>query len=63
MKNRKRTVTLILVLAMALALNAPGLAAGAGCSDVSPDAWYAGAVDYVTQHELMDGVGTDCRGL
>lgn len=57
MKNRKRTVTLILVLAMALALNAPGLAAGAGCSDVSPDAWYAGAVDYVTQHELMDGVG------
>lgn len=57
MKNWKRTVTLILALAMALALSVPGFAAGAGYSDVSPDVWYAGAVDYVTQHELMDGVG------
>lgn len=58
MKNWKRTVALILALAMTLALSAPGFAAGAGYSDVSPDAWYAGAVDYVTQYELMDGVGS-----
>ena len=57
MKNWKRTITLILALAMALALSIPGFAANAGYSDVSPDAWYAGAVDYVTRHELMNGVG------
>lgn len=57
MKNWKRIVTLILALAMALALSAPGFAAGAGYSDVAPDAWYAGAVDYVTEHKLMGSVG------
>ncbi len=57
MKNWKRIITLILALAMVSALSTPGFAANAGYSDVAPDAWYAGAVDYVTQHELMDGVG------
>lgn len=57
MKNWKRIITLIVALAMALALSTPGFAAGAGYSDVSPDAWYAGAVDFVTQHGLMNGVG------
>jgi len=57
MKNVKRLTTLILALALTLALALPGFAAGTGFTDVSGDAWYAGAVEYAVEHQLMDGVG------
>lgn len=53
----KRTIMLILALAIALTLSTLGFAANAGYSDISPYAGYAGAVDYVTQYGLMNGVG------
>lgn len=47
--------------AQASAAPAPSPAApaslSAGFSDVGEDAWYTGAVDYVRENELMDGVG------
>lgn len=47
--------------AQASAAPAPSPAApaslSAGFSDVKGDAWYTGAVDYVRENELMDGVG------
>lgn len=57
MKNGKRLTTLILALALTLALVLPGFAADTGFTDVSGDAWYAGAVGYAVEHQLMDGVG------
>lgn len=57
MKNLKRLPAIILALALTLSLTIPGFAAGSSFTDVSPNAWYKGAVDYVTEHELMNGVG------
>lgn len=57
MKNGKRLTTLILALALTLALVLPGFATDTGFTDVSGDAWYAGAVGYAVEHQLMDGVG------
>ena len=57
MKNLKRILSAALAFVLALSLTVPGFAAGSGYADVSPDAWYKGAVDYVTEHGLMDGVG------
>ena len=54
---KKRCVSAFLALAMALSLAVPALAAQAQYADVSPDSWYYPAVNYVTQHGLMVGVG------
>lgn len=59
MKNVKRLTTLILALALTWALALPGFAAGTGFTDVPSNAWYAGAVEYAVEHQLMDGVGNN----
>ena len=43
------------LLALVLALSLPAFAAA--FSDVLGDAWYAGAVSYVSDHGLMTGFG------
>ena len=58
MKNLKRFGTFFLSLILALALAVPAFAAGTGYSDVADNAWYAGAVAYVTENGLMNGTGT-----
>ena len=58
MKNLKRLSSIILALVMALSLTIPGCAASTSFIDVSADAWYKDAVDYVTAHELMNGTGS-----
>lgn len=58
MKNLKRLSSIILALVMALSLTIPGFAASTSFIDVSADAWYKDAVDYVTAHELMNGTGS-----
>ena len=58
MKNLKRISVSLLALATVLSLAVPGFAAGhVGFSDVSASAWYAGAVEYVTENGLMNGTG------
>lgn len=57
MNNLKRVTMLILALVMTLSLTTPSFAAGSSFSDVPDGAWYKGAVDYVTEHGLMNGVG------
>ena len=57
MKNLKRLSSTILALVMALSLTIPSFAADTGFTDVDANAWYAGAVDYAVEHELMNGVG------
>lgn len=48
----------ILALALTLVLSVPAFAAeGSGFTDISADAWYAEAVDYVREAGLMNGVG------
>ena len=61
MKNLKRFGVLFLTLALALALSAPAFAAveDTGFSDVDADAWYAEAVMYCREHNLMAGIGND----
>ena len=49
----RRALTLVLALSLLLALPA------AAFSDVSGDAWYAQAVDYVQRKGFMNGVGGD----
>lgn len=58
MKNLKRISAFLLALVAALSLTIPGFAAGnTGFHDVSANAWYAGAVEYVTGNGLMNGTG------
>ncbi len=56
----KKLVSLLLALCLVFALGAPALGASFpanGFSDVSRDAWYAKAVDFVKASGLMNGVG------
>lgn len=57
MKNIKRVTNLLLVVVMLLAMNITAFAAVAdtGFSDVAADAWYADAVEYVRDNNLMSG--------
>lgn len=58
MKNLKRMTTLLLALVMALSLTIPGFASGVTeFTDVPAGSWYEGAVKYVSDNKLMDGVG------
>jgi len=62
-KNLKHfgALLLTLTLALALALAVPALAAvdDTGFSDVDAGAWYAEAVIYCREHNLMDGTGNN----
>ena len=58
MKNVKKALTLLLAAIMLLSVGLPAYAAADnGFTDVAPDAWYAEAVEYVSEHELMEGTG------
>lgn len=61
MKNLKHFGALLLTLTLALALAVPALAAvdDTGFSDVDAGAWYAEAVIYCREHNLMDGTGNN----
>ena len=61
MKNLKRFEALILSLVLALALAVPTFAAvgDTGFSDVDSNAWYAEAVIYCREHNLMAGTGNN----
>ena len=52
---KKRILSLLLILALLPALSLPVLADS--YNDVLGDAWYAGAVSYVSDHGLMTGFG------
>ena len=51
----KRIAAGVFCAALLLALSVTAFATNYG--DVAEDAWYAGAVEYCAEHELMDGVG------
>ena len=55
-----RTLTLaLLLICLNLSMAVPAFAAGAGdFGDVAADAWYYGAVDFVTQRGLFQGTST-----
>lgn len=57
MKNLKRIASLLLAVVLCIGLSAPAMAAAedTGFSDVSADAWYAGAVQYCVENEWMSG--------
>ena len=57
MKKLKRFRVLFLSVLLAFALAVPAFAADTGYSDVAEDAWYAEAVIYCRENNLMDGVG------
>lgn len=58
MKRTRRLLSAVLAAAMTLAAAPAALAAGdTGFSDVRAEAWYAGAVQYVSENNLMDGTG------
>lgn len=59
MRNLKRICSLFLTLALTLGLCGTALAAveDTGFSDVAADAWYAEAVVYCREHDLMAGIG------
>ena len=61
MKNLKRLSAMLLTLVLALALAVPAFAAvdDTGFSDVDADAWYAEAVMYCREHNLMAGIGNN----
>ena len=61
MKNLKRFGALFLTLVLACALAVPAFAAvdDTGFSDVDADAWYAEAVMYCREHNLMAGIGNN----
>ncbi|MBQ6536848.1 MAG: S-layer homology domain-containing protein, partial [Firmicutes bacterium] len=55
MKTKQRRLVLILAVLLFTAL-LTGTAYAATYGDVSSDAWYADAVNYVSDHGLMTGV-------
>lgn len=55
MMMKKRVLSLLLVCV--LLVSAAPFAAAAGYTDVPANAWYAPAVAYVTEHDLMEGTG------
>ncbi len=59
MKNVKKFGAMILALVLAFGLAAPAFAAveDTGFSDVDANAWYAEAVMYCREHNLMGGIG------
>ncbi len=61
MKNLKRLSALLLTLILAFSLAVPAFAAvnDTGFSDVDADAWYAEAVMYCREHNLMAGIGNN----
>ena len=61
MKPFKRFGAFLLALSLALGLSVPALAAvdDTGFSDVDADAWYAEAVMYCREHNLMAGIGNN----
>ncbi len=61
MNNLKRNGTLLLSLVLALSLTVPACAAveDTGYSDVEAGAWYAEAVIYCREHNLMAGTGNN----
>ena len=61
MKLFKRFGAFLLVLSLALGLSIPALAAvdDTGFSDVDAAAWYAEAVMYCREHNLMAGIGNN----
>ncbi len=61
MKPFKRFGAFLLALSLALALAVPAFAAvdDTGFSDVDADAWYAEAVMYCREHNLMTGIGNN----
>ena len=61
MRYLKRYAALLLTLMMALSLTVTAFAAvdDTGFSDVDSDAWYAEAVMYCKEHNLMAGIGND----
>ena len=61
MKNVKRIGTFFLALVLALSLAVPAIATveDTGFSDVDANAWYAEAVMYCREHNLMAGTGNN----
>ena len=61
MRNLKRFGALLLSLVLSLSLAVPAFAAvdDTGFSDVDADAWYAEAVMYCREHNLMAGIGNN----
>lgn len=61
MRNLKRFGALLLSLVLSLSLTVPAFAAvdDTGFSDVDADAWYAEAVMYCWEHNLMAGIGNN----
>ena len=61
MKNLKQLGALFLTMALALVLAVPAFAAvgDTGFSDVDANAWYAEAVMYCKEHNLMAGTGNN----
>ena len=57
MKNRKRLFSALLAVVMMLTMSVSAMAASndTGFSDISADAWYADAVEYVRDNGLMNG--------
>ena len=61
MKNLKRFGSLLLTLVLSLSLAVSAFAAvdDTGYSDVDADAWYAEAIMYCREHNLMAGIGNN----
>ena len=61
MKHLKKCLTLALAALLALGVSIPALAAveDTGFSDVDANAWYAEAVMYCREHNLMAGIGNN----
>lgn len=56
--EKNRIVSIFLAAVLAIGLCLPAAAAGGTFSDVSPDAWYADAVDYAVENGLFSGISS-----